>query len=59
MLKEGQEYYTVKAELKAHVKATCKEEAEIILHNCISIFQEEEYCTSIDTKIISTEKGLK
>jgi hypothetical protein len=50
MLKEGQEYYTVEANVKAYVKATCKKEAEIILHNCISIFPEKEYCNSYRRK---------
>ena len=59
MCEEGQEYYTVEANVKAYVKATCKEEAEIILHNCISIFPEEEYCDSIETKIVSVKKILK
>ena len=59
MLKEGQEYYTIKANIKAYVKATCEKEAEMILHNCISIFPEEEYCDSIETKIISVKKNTK
>jgi len=57
MLTEKQDYI-VEANVKAYVKATCKEEAEIILHNCITIFPEEKYCDLIETKIISAEKEV-
>lgn len=43
--------YTVKAQVEIHCKATCKEEAEVIMHNCIASWSERKFVSSINIEI--------